>query len=109
MEKKTFGLIEGVECKFVKTDPAVIDALAANTGIPKETIRAMMRYNIFTVSQITELTGLADSTIRNYIRPLFVDGELTTNLDFCYPFLNCNGRGPMFILRNEKSEKYLKV
>ena len=104
-----FGLIQGIECKFVKTDPAVIDAISGNTGLPKETVRGMLRYNVFTIGQFKDLTQMPDSTIRNKLRPAIIDGQLNTELDYCYPFQNKEGAGPTFILRNSKSEKYLRV
>ena len=108
MEKK-FGLIQGIECRFVKTDPAIVDAISEKTNLTKEKVRSMLRYNVFTISQFQDLTGLADSTIRNKMRPSFINGELDTELDYCYPFEHSTNVGPTFILRNEKSEKLLRV
>jgi hypothetical protein len=111
MEEK-FGLVMGVECKFVKTDPEIIEAMATRIGKDKAQVKCMMRYNLFTISQYACLSGLAISTILNKTRPSIVDkttGALGTELDFCYPFQDCVDSGPKFILRNEKSEKYLKA
>lgn len=108
MEEK-FGLIKGVECKFVKTDPALIEALSKRTGIDIEKMKGMMRYNAFTISQFAHLTGLAVSTITNKTRPLMIDGKYDTELDYCYLWQDKEGDGPKFVVRNEKSEKYLKA
>lgn len=103
-----FGLLKGIECKFVKTDPEVVSAIAQKLDIEPERVKSMLRYNIFTINQFMALTGLADSTIRNKIRPTIINGELNTELDYCYPFQTPTNYGPLFIIRNEKSEKYLR-
>lgn len=110
MDEK-FGLITGIECKYVKTDPEIIEAIAARTGIDAQRVKSMMRYNIFSVLQFSELSQLAVSSILNKTRPSIVNkdtGDLGTELDFCYPFQTKNQSGPKFVVRNEKSEKYLK-
>ena len=110
MEEK-FGLITGVECRFVKTDPEIIEAIAARIGKDQARVKSMMRYNVFTISQYSCLSGLAVSTILNKTRPSIVDkttGALGTELDYCHPFHDCDDNGPKFILRNSKSEKYLQ-
>lgn len=110
MEEK-FGLVTGVECKYVKTDPDLIESIVARTGIPFQKVKSMMRYNIFTIGQFAELSQLAVSSILNKTRPSVVDketGALGTELDYTYPFQSAKMDGPKFILRNQKSEKYLK-
>ena len=110
MEEK-FGLITGIECRYVKTDPEIIEAIAKRTGIDQQRVKSMMRYNIFSVLQFSELSQLAVSSILNKTRPSIVNketGDLGTELDFCYPFQTKNQSGPKFVVRNEKSEKYLK-
>jgi len=110
MEEK-FGLISGIECKYVKTDPELIDAISQRTGIEPHKVKVMMRYNIFTIAQFAELSQLAISSILNKTRPSIVDketGGLGTELDFTYPFQTSKTEGPKFILRNEKSERYFK-
>lgn len=111
MEEK-FGLITGIECKYVKTDPEIIEAIAKRIDTDPQRVKSMMRYNIFSVLQYSELSGLAVSSILNKTRPSIVDKEVCkigTELDFCYPFQTKNQVGPKFIVRNDKSEKYLKA
>ncbi|MDX9913921.1 MAG: hypothetical protein RBS77_05060 [Candidatus Moranbacteria bacterium] len=110
MEEK-FGLITGIECKYVKTDPELIESIATRTGITPQRVKSMMRYNIFTIGQFAELSDLAVSSILNKTRPSVVDketGALGTELDYTYPFKSAKMDGPKFIIRNEKSEKYLR-
>ena len=108
MEER-IGLINGVECKFAKTDPSLIESLSERTGLSIDMVRAMMRYNIFTMNQYSQLTGRAISTITNMARPNYKEGVLVTELDFCFPFPDKDNEGPKFVIRNSKSEKYLKA
>jgi hypothetical protein len=108
MEEK-IGLINGIECKFAKTDPLLIESVSKRTGISLDKAREMMRYNVFTMNQYSQLTGKAISTITNMARPNYKDGVLVTELDFCFPFSDTENKGQKFIVRNSKSEKYLKA
>ena len=108
MEER-IGLINGVECKFVKTDPALIESLSEKTGMSIDKVRAMMRYNMFTVNQYSQLTGKAISTITNMARPNYREGVLVTELDYCFPFSDNKNEGPKYVVRNKKSEKYLQA
>lgn len=109
MEEK-FGLIKGMRCQFHKTDPELIKALSKKTGIDEDRIKTIMLYNVFTISQFALITNLAVSTITNKTRPLMIDGKYDTELDYCYLYPDKEGNdGPKFVVRNEKSEKYLKA
>jgi len=108
MEKEQLGLHENIECRFVKTEPEIIEKITKERSMSIEKVRKCMRYNIFTIQQYVDLSGMALSTIHNHCRPSIIFGEVGTKLDFCYPFPDSEGSGPKFILRNEKSEKYLK-
>ena len=107
MEEK-FGLIRGVKCQFKKTDQEVIDVISAKTGIKPEDIRDMMLYNMFTVGQFSKLSGLTVSVVHNKTRPVLVDGNYTTELNFCFPFSEPDNEGPKFIIRDSKSDNFLK-
>jgi hypothetical protein len=110
MEEK-FGLIENVECKFVKTDPAIIESMSKRTGIPIEKMKSMLRYNMFTVNQFAQISQLAVSSVTNKTRPSINsdDGSWDTELDYCFPFRDKDQEGPKFVVRNAKSEKYIKL
>ena len=110
MEEK-FGLIKGVECKFVKTDPELIETLSKKLELSIDRTKEIMRYNMFTVNQFAQLTGLAVSSITNKARPSInnENGSLGTELDYCLPFSDKYNEGPKFIIRNEKAEKLLKA
>ena len=109
MEDIMFGLLKGIECKFVKTEIEVIQRLSEETGIDIERVKLMMRYNIFTMNQFSQLTQLTLATVAHKTTPTIMNREYNTELDFCYPFADNEKSGPKFIVRNEKSEKYLNV
>ena len=108
MEEKT-GLITGIECKLSKTDGALIESIASRREISQDKVRCMMRYNMFTINQFSNLTGLSVSHVLNKTRPSVIDGKIDTELNFCYPFQDSMNEGPKFILRDKKSEKYINV
>lgn len=109
MEEKKFGLIPGVVCTLKKTEPSIIDAISKKTGIPADRVKKMMLYNILTINQFSQLSEMPISTVTNKTRPAFVGETINTELDWCFPFSDKDNEGPKFILRNEKSEKFLKA
>ena len=100
---------QSVECRFVKTEPTLIEKIAIKRGLPELVVKSMMRYNVFTVNQFVSLTGLPVSTVTNKTRPSILNGQIYFELDSVYPFQDAEGTGPKFILRNDKSEKYFKA
>ena len=66
-------------------------------------VAKMLRKNMWTLQQFRDLTGLKEGSITNKTRPTFKEGEVVTDLDFCYPFEDLKGTGPKMIVRNEKS------
>jgi hypothetical protein len=108
MEEK-FGLIKGIECGFVKADPELTEQIANKRGIDPDKVKEMLRYNIFTVGQFSELTGLTVSTVHNKIRPVLKNDQYSTDLNFCHPFAGIKEKGPRFIVRDEKAENFLKA
>lgn len=118
MENK-FGPLN-VTLLLVKTDPEIINKLFERLKvegcngcknpyreIPQ--VKALMRYNVWTVDQFCDVSGLSVSTITNLTRPFVVGENLITKLDYCFPCPDSNGRGPKFIVRNKKSEPYIKL
>jgi hypothetical protein len=108
MEEK-IGLIKDIECRFVKTDPETIDAIALKRTIDADIVRRMMRYNMFTIRQFAKLTGVTVSHILNKTSVSVINGIIGTELDYCYPFRDTDMEGPKFIVRNEKAENHLKA
>jgi hypothetical protein len=108
MEEKPFGLIKGIKCQLKRTDKETIDRLSQKTQISPEKLTEMLFYNMFTVAQFSKLTGLSVIDIHNKMRAGIKNGEYNTELDFCHPFSDTENDGPKFIIRNEKSEKYLQ-
>jgi hypothetical protein len=114
--EEEFGLVN-IEVAFVKTDPEMIKKLFARLNKEKaeeykeeKQVKSLMRYNVWTIKQFSDVSGLAVSTITNLARPYYNDEkELNTRLDYCYPYPDSGGAGPKFVVRNEKSEKYIKL
>jgi hypothetical protein len=118
MENK-FGPIK-VQVALTKTDPEIIKKLykrlsaetcngCRNPYKDEAQVKELMRYNVWTVDQFMDVSGFSVSTITNMARPAFIGNELGTKLDYCFPWPDKNGRGPKFIVRNEKAERYIKV
>jgi hypothetical protein len=111
MEEK-FGLITGVECGLVKTEKETIESIANMRALDPQYVKTVMRYNIFTINQFADLAGLSVSGVLNKTRQPVRNKENTewvADLNYCYPFSDKENEGPKFIVRNEKSDKYLKV
>ena len=109
MDEK-IGLVKE-QIRLIKKDDELISHLSKKldlTDLYKERLADILRYNVWTVSQFSDLTGLSKPTITNKMRPLYKNGSLVTELDFCYPFADLDGPGPKFIVRNEKSERLLQ-
>ena len=103
------GLIK-TTIRLVKKDEELTHRIMNERGIEEkdeETVFEMLRHNMWTTRQFSDITGLAESTITNKCRPVYRDGEIKTELDHCYPFSYLGGLGPKFIVRNEKSEALL--
>lgn len=103
------GLVR-TEIRLVKKDQELVERVIKARDLleeDREAVSEILRHNVWTINQFSDLTGLKESTISNKVRPKYKNGELTTELDFCYPFSDLEGLGPKFIVRNEKSERLL--
>ena len=104
-----------------KTDPELIKKLFKR--LKEETkdckrpytdesqVKTLMRFNIWTVDQFCDVSGIPVSTVNNMARPTFSAGkqEVVTKLNYCYPYPDSGGQGLKFIVRNSKSEAYIKL
>lgn len=109
-----------IQVAFVKTDPELIKKLLArlsakdcdgciNPYKDEHQVKMLMRYNVWTIAQFCDVSGLAVSSVTNLARPTFSQGKLSVKLNVCYPFPDSDGNGPKFVVRNKKSENYIKV
>ena len=99
------GLIK-ISIRLVKKDEELVDAIMRERDLPeadREAVIEMLRMNVWTVNQFADLTGFKQGSIANKCRPIYRDGKIFTELDYCYPFADLEGLGPKFIVRNEKS------
>ena len=107
--KERIGLIK-IIIRLISKDNELIGRIIEERGLKEDDrkrVTELLRHNIWTTNQFRDITGYNESTIANKTRPQYRDGELQTELDFCYPFADLDGLGPKFIVRNEKSEAML--
>ena len=106
------------EVVFAKTDPEIIKKLFARLKEEKpeaykdeQYVRNLMRYNVWTIDQFCDVSGLSVSTVNNLARPTFSakENKVCSTLNYCFPHPDSGGKGPKFVVRNEKSEKYIKI
>ena len=103
------GLVN-VPIRLVKKDEELVNRIMKAQNIKeefKDDIIEILRHNVWTTNQFSDLTGFKESTITNKTRPSYRNDEMVTELDFTYPFADLHGTGPKFIVRNEKSEAML--
>jgi len=108
-----YGLIKGVEVRFVKFDEDLYNHVIKSRNISNEEdqgkVKEALRYNIFSVSMFSDMTGIPLSTVNNKTRILQSrEGNISTELDYTFPWPSLKKFGPKFIVRNEKSEELLK-
>jgi hypothetical protein len=112
MEQTVIGLIEE-ELRLVKKNDILAEAIIKNRGWERDAekrdyVYSCLRYNMFTMLQFSEMTGIALDTLHNhYLKPKLVKLKMESRLDICYPHRALESLGPKFIFRNEKSEKLL--
>ena len=119
MEEETGQIV--IEIKLVKTDPKIIQKVFARLKeetkkrkhpyIDENQVKTLMRYNIWTIDQFCDVSGLKVSSVNNLARPTFSFNEKKFNskLNYCFPLPDSDGNGPKFIVRNIKSESYIKL
>jgi hypothetical protein len=109
MNMDRIGFI-GIKVALVKKDESLIDLIMKGRSLPetqRPAIAEMLRYNIVTVRQMSELTGTSLSTVTNKIRPSFKNNEISTELDHTYCFPSIGDSGPKFVVRNEKFHAFI--
>ena len=98
-----------MEIRLKKADPEQVSSIAHKHNIEPEKARIMMRYSCWTVKQFADLTGRTVSLINRELNYGSVKGGvMSPSLNACYPFEDKDGNGPKFVLRDEKSEEFLK-
>ena len=103
------GLLK-VDVHPVEKDEKLANKIIQARGLSREDlpkILDMLKYNVFTIQQFSELSGKVISAIQFNMAPSYRGDVLDTALDYCYPFESLDKKGPKFIVRNEKSINYL--
>jgi hypothetical protein len=95
-----------------KKDEELEDIVIERLGLDESVrvkIKKILRYNMLTPKQVADLTDLSIYSITNKTRPKYdSEGNICTELDVCYPFIDITGQGPKFIVRNEKLDQLLR-
>jgi hypothetical protein len=106
-------MISKEKIQLRKTNEELEAAIAKNLDLndeQKAKVHEMLQYNMLTTNQVSDLTGLSRVFVQNKLRPRYkaASEEMTTELDFCYPFSDFSGIGPKFIVRNKKLDELLR-
>lgn len=95
------------EVKLVKIDSNLLEKISRRLNKAPAQIQAILRHNVFTITQFAQLCGKKVSTINKLSEQKVKNGQVVSSLDLAFPFPDFEKEGPKFILRNEKSEQYL--
>jgi len=100
------GVLE-VELSLMETSDYLIKKIAKSKDISVKRVSDMLKYNLISAQQLTEITGY--SNVRTMMMPRSKRGDIVVDLDRCYPFpVNEKNDGFVFIVRNEKCENFIK-
>lgn len=98
-----------MEVSLKKVDPEQVSHIAHKHNIEPAMVHKMLRHSCWTVKQFADLTGKTVSTINREMNyGSLKGGSMIPTLNACYPFEDKDGDGPKFVLRDKKSEEFLK-
>jgi len=107
MEDSNVGLIE-ITPLLCKTDPKLIEEIAKKRGILLGRAKRMMMNNRWTVKQFADLIGKTTQYVHHLLKPEVKSYGIEAKLNHCLPYLTANDEGPLFVVRDESSEKFLR-
>lgn len=88
--------------------PEEIKHIATIRGMSEDDAWVLLHYNILTFSQLSVITGVSESQLRNASVPSVKrDGRISCWLTVCNPFPD-ERKGKLFILVDEKCVEYIK-
>jgi hypothetical protein len=88
--------------------PEEIKHIATYRGMSEQDAQALLQYNILTFSQLSTLTGISESQLRNASVPTVKrDGKATCWLEVCNPFPD-EKKGKLFVHVNDKCVEFIK-
>jgi hypothetical protein len=100
--------MENIKCNLKKTNKELIIKIAKKRNMSFEKVKEIMTYNMFTIQQFSDITGRSVYVIHSLLRPSIINGQVVEpRLTCCYPFTDKKGKGPKFIVRDEKAENYI--
>lgn len=96
-----------VDIKAMPWDSKVIKKIATCRMLPVDQIKPLLKYNVMTFRQLSIITGVTESRIRNAcIKSQKKGGALTARLTICNPFPD-DSAGKLFVLVDEKCKDYI--
>lgn len=107
MEDSTNVGLVNIKPLLCKTDPKLIEEIASKRGMLLGTVIKMMSNNRWTILQYSELVNKTTQYIHFLLKPEVTDYGIKTKLNHCFPYPTANNNGPKFVVRDEKSEKFL--
>jgi len=107
MEDSDVGLID-LKPLLCKTDPKLIEEIAKKRGILLGVVKDMMRNNRWTVQQYADLISKTTQYVNFLLKPKVENYGIETKLNRCFPYPHAKNNGPKFVVRDEKSEKFLR-
>ena len=106
----TISMNNTIEVGLKKINPELIERIIKARGIEdRHKAVKMMRHSCWTVKQFADLTGKTVHQINKALNyGSMKGGELRPTLNVCFPFVDLDGDGPKFVLRDSKSEKFIE-
>ncbi len=90
------------------TPKAILTAISEKRNIPFNTVVKMMRYNVLTVKQLSQITGVSVVDIMNWTKAGKKTLPKITEVGVFVEFDAAENRGPLCILRDERTENIIK-
>ena len=108
------GIIE-VQIAYKKIDDKVVNAVVEKSLLTKDEAEKILRYNIITPVQLSNITGVKLITINVKRSMRLRSGKVQRDLKVCYPFYQKkeeqkrDNQGPIFIYRDEDCESFIRI
>ena len=107
MDDFKVGLVK-IKPLLQKTDEALIKKVAQKRGILLGRVHEMMMNNRYTVKQFADLIGKTTQSVHLHLKPTIIGNNVEVKLHHCYPYPDGDKDGPLFIVRDELSDKMIK-
>jgi len=107
MDEFKVGLVK-IKPLLQKTDEALISKIAQRRGILLGRVHEMTMNNRYTVKQFADILGKTTQAVHLHLKPIIKGDNIDVKLHHCYPYPDGDKDGPLFIVRDELSDKMIK-